>query len=102
MKKHTKIYMEHFDYGEQDFIPCENCGAQAVDVHHLIPRGMGGSKTKDYIENLIGVCRKCHNLAESSPVFNEALKVVHLKRLNRPPTYINCYESKTKNPNGKN
>jgi len=97
MKNHTKIYMEHFGYGEQDFIPCENCGVTAVDVHHLIPRGMGGSKTKDYIENLMGLCRKCHNEGESNSVFNEKLKVMHLKRLERKPIYINCYGNQKRN-----
>jgi hypothetical protein len=97
MKKHTKIYMEHFDYGEQDFIPCENCCCEVVDVHHLIPRGMGGIKTKDYIENLMGLCRKCHNEAESNPTFNEELKVTHLKRLERKPIYINSYGNQKRN-----
>ena len=81
MKKHTKLYLAYFGYGEQDFIPCEYCGRQAVDVHHLIPRGMGGSKTKDYIENLMGLCRKCHNRAEADPQFNNVLKEVHKQRL---------------------
>tara|TARA_R110002020_G_scaffold113252_7_gene260601 strand:+ start:739 stop:999 length:261 start_codon:yes stop_codon:yes gene_type:complete len=77
MKKHTKIYMNHFGHGDQSFVPCEYCGRQAVDVHHLEPRGMGGSKTKDYIENLMGLCRECHNKAEAEPKFNDLLKKVH-------------------------
>lgn len=60
MKKHTKIYLKHFDYGEQDYIPCEVCGSRAVDIHHIDCRGMGGGKTKDTIENLMAVCRSCH------------------------------------------
>ena len=27
--------MNFFEYGEQDFIPCEMCGGRAVDIHHL-------------------------------------------------------------------
>ncbi len=27
-------------------------------------KGMGGSKTKDYIENLMAMCRKCHHEAD--------------------------------------
>lgn len=58
MRKHTKVYVDHF--GWSDFYPCEVCGARAVDIHHIHPRGMGGSKTKDVIENLMALCRSCH------------------------------------------
>jgi len=60
MKKHVKVYMDHFGYVGDDFIPCEVCGARAVDIHHIDCRGMGSSKTKDKIENLMAVCRECH------------------------------------------
>jgi 5-methylcytosine-specific restriction endonuclease McrA len=60
MKKHVKVYLNHFDYDTDDFIPCEVCGAKAVDIHHIKARGMGGSNTKDVIENLQALCRKCH------------------------------------------
>ena len=52
MKKHTKVYLKHFEYGDQDFIPCENCGKAAVDVHHLIYKSHGGTDT---IENLMAL-----------------------------------------------
>lgn len=64
MKKHVKIYMDAFDYGEEDVIICEYCGGVAVDVHHIEPRGSGGSKLWDFIENLIGLCRLDHDRAE--------------------------------------
>ena len=83
MKKHTKIYIDHFNYCEQDFVPCEMCGTKAVDVHHIEPRGMGGSKTKDYIENLVGLCRQCHLKAEKSKEFNVKVKNIHLKNLKK-------------------
>ena len=55
VKKHTKVYMQFFDYGEQDFVMCEMCQQdRAVDIHHIQGRGMGGSKEKDFIENLMG------------------------------------------------
>ena len=54
MKKHTKIYMDYFGYGEQDFIPCELCGSKAVDIHHI-----RGRKNND-IDNLMALCRRCH------------------------------------------
>ena len=60
MKKHTKIYMQHFGYVLDDFIPCEVCGTRAVDIHHIHRRGIGGNKAADQIQNLMAVCRKCH------------------------------------------
>ncbi len=69
MKGHTKKYIDYFDYTEADFIPCECCGAKAVDIHHIIARGMGGVKDNrlDVIENLQAVCRSCHNKYGDNP-----------------------------------
>lgn len=77
MKKHTQVYLKHFNLGETDYMYCEACGTHAVDVHHLNRRGMGGSKTKDNVENLMGLCRKHHDLAEASPKANEKFKTMH-------------------------
>ena len=74
MKKYIKIYMDFHDYCIDDFIPCEHCGTTAVDIHHLEGRKMGGSKNKDFIENLIALCRRCHIKAETDKVFNNQLK----------------------------
>jgi hypothetical protein len=62
MKKHTKIYYAAFGYDESDWIKCEviGCEAKADDIHHIDCRGMGGSKRKDYIENLQAICRHHH------------------------------------------
>ena len=81
MKKHTKIYLKHFNYGIEDFIPCTVCNSKAVDIHHISARKMGGSKTKDFIENLLSLCRACHDKAESSKEFNQEVKQKHLKLL---------------------
>ena len=81
MIKYKQVYIDYFDYCVQDFIPCEVCGARSVDIHHLTPKGMGGSKTKDHIENLIAVCRSCHNKCHSDPRFNDRAKDLHLNRL---------------------
>ncbi len=81
MRKHTKIYLDHYGYDETDFIPCEICGAKAVDIHHIEAKGMGGSKTKDYIENLIAVCRDCHVKCHSNKAFNNRAKEIHLDKL---------------------
>jgi 5-methylcytosine-specific restriction endonuclease McrA len=80
MKIHTKVYMTFFDYGETDFVMCEFCQQdRAVDIHHLDSRGMGGSKNKDYIENLMGLCRECHIKAESDSSFNMFCRIKHLE-----------------------
>ena len=81
MKKHTKILMNFFGYGEQDFIPCTRCGTTANDTHHISSRGSGGDKCKDYIENLTPLCRTCHNLAEKNKNINKDIRVRHLQNI---------------------
>ena len=57
MIKHKKVYINYFGYAEGDLILCEVCDydyhlpfsdliqvREAVDIHHLTPRGKGGSK----------------------------------------------------------
>lgn len=60
MKPHTKIYLDSNGFDTTDFIPCEVCGGKAVDIHHIIARGMGGSKNSNTPENLMALCRACH------------------------------------------
>lgn len=63
MKKHTKAYFAFFNYKPGDFISCElpGCGQEAVDIHHIKARGMGGTKEPEKIENLMALCRKHHD-----------------------------------------
>jgi len=71
--------MNHFGYGEQDTILCENCGwKRCSDVHHLVFRSQGGDNS---IRNLMGLCRDCHDEAHKSKSFNEKLKLIHLRKL---------------------
>lgn len=83
MKRHTKIYLKFFDYGIEDFIPCENCGEKAVDIHHIEARGMGGSKEADNIENLMALCRKCHEKYGDKTKFKVILKNIHIEKIER-------------------
>ena len=78
-KKHVKIYLKYFGYGLDDFMPCEVCESRAVDVHHIDNKGMGGSKLKDYIENLIGLCRTHHDQAHAEIITKSELSEIHLK-----------------------
>jgi hypothetical protein len=62
MQSHTKIYFDYFGYDINSWIECEcKCGRQAVDINHIKPKGMGGSKVMDFIENLMAMCRVCHD-----------------------------------------
>lgn len=66
MKKHIRNYLRHHGYGEQDTILCEKCGKIAVDIHHKQEKSTCAKyeiKDKDAIENLIALCRDCHNAA---------------------------------------
>ena len=77
MKNYKKVYRDHFKISPSDVILCKVCGSVAVDIHHIDPKGAGGSKTKDNIGNLIALCRKCHNKAhgiEQPKLSKEELK----------------------------
>ncbi|MHA1795821.1 MAG: HNH endonuclease [Promethearchaeota archaeon] len=84
MQKHTKIWMDFFDKTTDEIVLCENCRSKATEIHHIDSKGMGGtSLNKDYIENLIALCRSCHEMAHGSIEFNQELKEVHLKYMER-------------------
>ena len=61
---------------------CFMCGKwEAVDIHHISNKGMGGSKCKDYIENLTALCRTCHNRCHSSKTFNAQVRIKTLEKV---------------------
>ena len=80
MVNHKKVYCTFFNLDTSDHSLCTSCGQVAVDIHHINPRGMGGSE-KDYIENLVALCRSCHDKAESSRSFNKHVRVKHLQKV---------------------
>jgi 5-methylcytosine-specific restriction endonuclease McrA len=83
LKNHTSIYANYFGYSEEDFVPCECCEGRAVDIHHIVARGMGGVKNNrlDIIENLQAVCRKCHDTYGDKPSELEYLVKKHAIKL---------------------
>ena len=81
MKIHTKIYMKHFGYDQSDFIPCEICGGQAVDIHHIECRGLGGTKQEDKIENLMALCRQDHLKYGDKKQWKDWLQSIHNAKL---------------------
>ena len=79
MKIHIKTYRDYFDLTPDDRVMCEYCNKQeAVDVHHIQPRGAGG---KNNIENLIALCRDCHTLAHREKITKRALFIKHMSNL---------------------
>jgi 5-methylcytosine-specific restriction endonuclease McrA len=82
MKKHVKVYHDYFDYYYGQFIACENCTKKAVDIHHLTFKSQLG---KDEIDNLMALCRDCHNKAHDSKDFNEQLKQKHNEYISNRP-----------------
>lgn len=80
MKSYTKVYLDYFGYTVADFIPCEICGNKAVDIHHIEAR----SKRKDLLDNvnnLMALCRKCHDTYGDKVKFKEFLKQIHAKKI---------------------
>ena len=73
MVNHVKVYIRHFDYVTQSEILCECCQSSAVDVHHINGRGKG----KDVIENLMALCRKCHEKATLNKLSKEEMQFIH-------------------------
>ena len=83
MKPYIKTYLKHFHYLADDFIPCEICGRKSVDFHHIECRGMGGSKIKDNIENIMALCRECHLEYGDKKVWKKFLKENHEQKLTK-------------------
>tara|TARA_R110001592_G_scaffold190243_1_gene435907 strand:- start:377 stop:748 length:372 start_codon:yes stop_codon:yes gene_type:complete len=107
MINHKKVYIDYFNYIEGDIILCEVCKyntsqplafskdtpilREAVDIHHIIPRGAGGASynrirgdskyPRDYPENLMALCREHHTEAEQSKEFNKRCKIIHLRNI---------------------
>jgi len=75
--------MDYFGYDKSDFIPCEICSQKAVDIHHIEARGMGGTKQKDSIENLMALCREHHLFYGDKKEYKEWLKFIHEDKTRR-------------------
>ena len=87
MKAHVRNYFKHFDIGMEDVVYCENCGKAGrvdkggFDLHHILPRSHGGG---DEVDNIILLCRRCHNAAhglEKTYLHKDVLQHIHNKNL---------------------
>jgi predicted restriction endonuclease len=72
MQKHTKIYLDYFDFKVESEVMCEACGRPAVDIHHVYGRGEG----RDVITNLMALCRKHHTAAHTNITKSE-MQLIH-------------------------
>ena len=81
MKPYTKTYMDFFGYTISDYIPCEieGCYKPANDIHHIQCKGMGGSKLRDGINNIMAICREHHLEFGDKKQHKEMLVKTHLK-----------------------
>ena len=53
------------------------CFKTNTQVHHIDCKGMGGSKLKDYIENLMALCQECHDKYGDKKQYMEYLQEIH-------------------------
>ena len=82
--KHIQIYESYF--GERI---CELTGAPFADVHHIQARQCGGSKNRDFIENLMGLCRDAHTFYGDKKQYKQWLTDWHTEFMeHRTPMYI--------------
>lgn len=75
---HREIYFQYFGCFD-----CELTGTPGGDVHHIDARGMGGSNSKDYIENLMCLRRDAHIYFGDKKQFKSWLREVHADYMER-------------------
>ena len=88
MREHTKVYMNHFEYGESDFIQCEILGVRANDIHHIECRGAGGTTKEENIDNLMALDRVVHLIYGDKQIHMDFLTVAHQRFLRDQTPYI--------------
>lgn len=64
--KYEKLRAEVFSDQDEK---CLDCGKKfetlpEMDLHHLTKRKMGGGSRNDARKNVVGLCRKCHQIRE--------------------------------------
>ena len=84
MKDYKKLFSRYWCISTDDIPICWGCNqAVGVDIHHLIPKGMGCVKNNrlNRIDNLFLLCRKCHTLAHRNKSVNEEFKKILQQRI---------------------
>lgn len=59
MQTYIKDFLKSRGYDEGDFIVCEICNSQAVEIHHINSSFRGKRTHKKDWSDLISVCREC-------------------------------------------
>lgn len=81
VSNYKRKYLRSIDAGEQDIILCELCNAPAQAIHHIHEKGMGGRAGADELDNLIALCRKCHDRAHRGEIARAALVIIAKQRI---------------------
>jgi hypothetical protein len=79
MQKYTKIYLDFFGFGLDNYIPCQICLRKAEGIHHIKYRSQGGT---DDIENIMAVCTECHDKLHFKKrpfIYEKEAKRIHLE-----------------------
>lgn len=71
--------MKYFGFDVSSFIPCEVCGGQCTEIHHLTPRSLRKDLVNK-IDNLMALCRTCHERAHNDRQFNDDLRLIHRRK----------------------
>jgi len=88
VKQYILNYFESIGESPHHNLKCEICPARAVDIHHIDARGMGGSKHKDGPENLIAVCRPCHDKYGDRKQHKDFLRDIAAKRIEKAAEWL--------------
>ena len=83
------MFMKYYGYTEADSYAelCWYCNKNVwQDNHHIESRGMGGSKLRDRIDNLIPLCRSCHEDSEIINKQKDKLKEIVRRRMKNAKT----------------
>jgi len=83
LREHTKNLFKGRGWKIPEDAICVNCNGFAQDSHHYRNRAMGSSKYLDYYENIIPLCRLCHDCAEVDKKVNHEFYIKNLKEILR-------------------
>jgi hypothetical protein len=91
MKKHIKVYTEFFRIDNPDEGIDELFGFSGNNIHHIYARGMGGSKLRDGIDNLMCLRQDVHEIVGDKSAFRELLIDAHRLYMEEELCYLHAY-----------